>query len=57
MERQMKGWELRMNKAFQLKLLTYQKLSLQLSEESCKNNFIQSWGLPIFQLFTVDKFM
>ena len=37
--------------------MTHQKIYLHLSEEGCKNNFIESWGLPILQLFSIEKFV
>lgn len=57
MENQLQDWKIEMNKTLELKLITYQKIQLHLSEESCRNNFIEGWGLPIFQLLSIDKFI
>jgi hypothetical protein len=54
---QIDKWDLKLHKQLDIKMITCQKLSLVLSEENCRNNFIQCWGLPILRMFTVEAFM
>ena len=54
---QFENWELKLQKEYEIKLVTCQKLSLKLDPEVFAYNFVQEWGYPILNQFSLETFL
>lgn len=50
---QFEHWEMKLNKEYEIKFVTCQKLSLKLDPEPCEFHFVQEWGYPVFRQFSL----
>ena len=46
-----------MNKEYEIKLISCQKLCLKLDPGLCEDHFIHEWGLPVFSQFSLESFL